>query len=150
MKVRLFSVAAAATLLAIVGLAGCGKEARVINRVKEIPLVGGRDTIYFERSQYWDRSRSIAWVDSNRQIITFRPASGSVAYVTLQNMGGVPLRRDTLRGTMQMPAEQYLRTGTQDTNMHLHIEFPDYRKPTTDVIVLIRNRDSVYREILFR
>jgi hypothetical protein len=65
-------------------------------------------------------------------------------------MGGVPLRRDTVRGLMQVPAEQYLRTGTQDTNMHLHIEFPDYRKPSTDVIVLVRNRDSVYREILFR
>jgi hypothetical protein len=137
-------------LLAIVFLAGCGKEARVVNRVKEIPLVGGRDTVYFERSEYWDRSRSIAWIDSNRQLITFRPPAGTVAYVTLQNMGGVPLKRDTIRALRQVSAEQYLRTGTQDTNMHLHIDFPDYRKPSTDVIIFIRNRDSIYREILFR
>lgn len=145
MNVRVLLVVAAAAVFV-----GCGREARVVNRVKEIPLVGGRDTVYFERSAYWDRGRSRAWVDSNRQTITFRPGSGSTVFVTLQNMGGVPLRRDTLRAAMQLPAEQYLRTGTLDTNMHLHIEFSDYRKPSTDVIILIRNRDSVYREILFR
>jgi hypothetical protein len=150
MKLRLLVPMAALAVLGGIVLAGCGREARVVNKVKQISLVGGRDTIYFERSTYWDRDRSIAWVDSNRQTISFRPSAGVVAYISLQNMGGVPLRRDTLRAPMQIAAEQFLRTGTLDTNMHLHIDFPDYRKPPTDVIVLIRNRDSVYREILFK
>jgi hypothetical protein len=140
----------AIVLVASTGFIGCGRKARIVNKVKEISLVGGRDTVYFERSSQWDRGRSIAWVDSNRQSISFRANSGTIAYITLQNMGGVPLRRDTLHGPLQVPAEQYLRTGTLDTNMHLHVDFPDYRKPPTDVIVLVRNRDSVYREILFR
>jgi hypothetical protein len=137
-------------IVPVVMIVGCGRHARLVNKVKEIALVGGRDTVYFERSEYWDRGRGIAWVDSNRQTVSFRPAAGTIAYVSLQNMGGVPLKRDTVRGPLQFSAEHFLRTGTLDTNMHLHVDFPDYRKPPTDVIVLIRNRDSVYREILFK
>ncbi|HWF44497.1 MAG TPA: hypothetical protein VG537_07640 [Candidatus Kapabacteria bacterium] len=131
-------------------LVACGrKPASLIEAVKEIPLSGGHDTIYMERSRAWDRGRDIARADSNRQTIGFRPAPGEIAFVTLRNMGGVPLKRDTIRGAIREPAEIFLRTGTLDTNMNLHIEFPDWHRPQTDVIVYIRNRDSVYREFLF-
>ena len=131
-------------------LSGCGKgPARMVDAVKEIPLSGARDTMYMERSSYWDRRQSIARTDSNRQTITFKPMPGEIAYVTLRNMGGVPLRRDTINGVRHESAEQFLRTGTLDTNMHIHIEFPDWKKAPTDVVVFIRNRDSVYREFLF-
>jgi len=142
------SIALIGTLLL---LASCGKgPARLIDAVKEIPLSGGHDTMFMERSSYWDYGgRSIARTDSNRQTISFKPASGDVAYVTLRNMGGVPLKRDTIRSAIRLPAEQFLRTGTRDTNMHLTIDFPDPRRPETDVIVFIRNLDSAYREFLF-
>jgi hypothetical protein len=131
-------------------LVSCGRRpARLIEAVKEIPLSGGHDTIYMERSHAWDRGRDIARTDSNPQTIGFRPIPGEIAFVTLRNMGGVPLKRDTIRGPIREPAEIFLRTGTLDTNMHLHIEFLDWHRPQTDVVVYIRNRDSVYREFLF-
>ncbi len=131
-------------------IGACGKkEVRLIDKVKQISLSGGRDTVYMERSRYWDDGRDIARSDSNRQMITFNPGSTPITYVTLENMGGVPLRRDTIRGLVKESAEMFLRTGTLDTNMHLHIDFPDYKKPQTDVVIYIRNRDSVYREIMF-
>ena len=142
-------------LLTMIGtlllLASCGKgPARLVNAVKEIPLSGGNHTMYMERSSYWDRhGLSIARTDSNRQTITFEPAPGDVAYVTLRNMGGVPLKRDTIRSVVHLPAEHFLRTETRDTNMLLTIGFSDPRRPETDVIVFIRNLDSAYREFLF-
>ncbi len=133
-----------------VTLLGCGKgPARLVDAVKEIPLSGGKDTMFMERSSYWDGRQSVARTDSNRQIITFKPLPGEVAFVTLRNMGGVPLRRDTIRSARQESAEHFLRTGTLDTNMHIHIEFADWKRAPTDVVVFIRNRDSVYREFLF-
>lgn len=131
--------------------ASCGKgPARLIDAVKEIPLSGAHDTLYMERSSYWDRrGLSVARTDSNRQTITFKPAPGDVAFVTLRNMGGVPLKRDTIRGVQREAAEHFLRTGTRDTNMHLTIGFSDPHRPETDVIVFIRNVDSAYREFLF-
>ncbi|HZK76883.1 MAG TPA: hypothetical protein VFD13_08255 [Candidatus Kapabacteria bacterium] len=141
--------------LAIIGtvllLASCGKgPSRLIDAVKEIPLSGGHDTMYMERSSYWDRhGLSVARTDSNRQWVTFKAAPGDAAYVTLRNMGGVPLMRDTIRGVQHESAEHFLRTGTRDTNMHLTIAFADSRRPETDVIVFIRNLDSAYREFLF-
>lgn len=131
-------------------LASCGqKEVRIVDKVKEISMSGGHDTVYFERSSYWDHGRNIARSDSNHQTISFKPLSGQIAYVVLENMGGVPLKRDTIRSERRESAEWYLRTGTLDTNMHIHIEYPDYKKPQTDVVCYIRNRDSVYREIMF-
>lgn len=119
----------------------------MINAVKEIPLSGGRDTMYMERSNYW--GRRAARTDSNRQTITFKPAPGDVAFVTLRNMGGVPLKRDTVRAFQKVSAEHFLRTGTRDTTMRLTIDFPNPRRPPTEVLVFIRNLDSVYREYLF-
>ncbi|HEX5316364.1 MAG TPA: hypothetical protein VFX22_06910 [Candidatus Kapabacteria bacterium] len=132
-------------------LASCGKRpARLVDAVKEIPLSGGHDTVFMERSSYWDpHGIAVARTDSNRQAITFKPAPGDIAFVTLRNMGGVPLKRDTIRGVQRDGAEHFLRTGTRDTNMHLTIAFSDPRRPETDVIVFIRNVDSAYREFLF-
>jgi hypothetical protein len=131
-------------------ITSCGKSpARIIEAVKEIPLSGGHDTIFLERSTYWDRGHSYARTDSNRQMMTFKPAPGDIAFVTLRNMGGVPLQRDTIRSFQRVPAERFLRTGTRDTTMQITIEFPDSRRPQTDVIVFIRNLDSAYREFLF-
>src|SRR2546421_838800 len=125
-------------LLLLLLLAACGKgPARLVDAVKEIPISGGHDTMFMERSSYWDRTRSIARIDSNRQAITFKPSLGDIAYVTLRNMGGVPLKRDTIRTVIHVPAEQFLRTGTLDTNLHLTIEFPDPHRAPTDVIVYI-------------
>ena len=138
-----------AGLLVTIALTGCSRpSARLIDAVKEIPLSGGHDTIYIERSNHWDRGLKRARTDSNRQTIVFKPASGEIAYVTLRNMGGVPLKRDTIQGLRRFPAELFLRTGTLDTNMHLNVEFSDWHKAQTDVVVYIRNRDSVYREFL--
>ena len=138
-------------LLAACGIASCGKgPARLIDAVKEIPLSGGHDTIFIERSSYWDHGGpSIARTDSNRQTITFKPVQGDIAFVTLRNMGGVPLKRDTIRGPERLSAEHFLRTGTRDTNMHLTIEFSDPRRTSTDDMIFIRNLDSAYREFLF-
>ncbi len=132
-------------------LASCGKgPARLIDAVKEIPLSGGHDTLFMERSSYWDHyGPSIARTDSNRQTISFKPAPGDVAFVTLRNMGGVPLKRDTVQTSEHFSAEHFLRTGTRDTNMHLTIEFADPRRQPTDDIVYIRNLDSAFREYLF-
>jgi len=105
--------------------------------------------MFVERSHFWDRDEAVARVDSNRQTIGFRIGPGDVAYVTLRNMGGVPLKRDTVRSSSRFPAETFLRTGTRDTNMHLTVEFADPHRPATDAAVFIRNRDSVYREFLF-
>jgi hypothetical protein len=131
-------------------ISGCGHgPARLIDAVKEIPIAGAHDTMYMERSRHWDRTRHIARTDSNRQIISFKPAPGEIAFVTIRNMGGVPLHRDTIRSARREAAELFLRTGTLDTNMHLTIEFADPHRAPTDVIVFIRNRDSVFREFLF-
>ena len=135
-------------LLQLISSCGHG-PARLIDAVKEIPISGGHDTMYMERSSHWDRNRHIARTDSNRQVISFKPAPGEIAFVTLRNMGGVPLHRDTIRSARREAAEHFLRTGTLDTNMHLTIDFADPRRASTDVIVFIRNRDSVYREFLF-
>ncbi len=139
-------------VIVVFSLTGCGhRPARLINTVKEIPLSGGNDTIFAERSSYWDmgRAEAVARVDSNRQELTFRTSPGDVVVVTMRNMGGVPLKRDTVRRASKAAAERFFRTGTLDTNMHLTVEHLNPKIPETDVIVFIRNRDSVYREFLF-
>ncbi len=147
---RRFGIVCCVIILVALGASGCSNKARIVNTVKEVPISGALDTVFFERSKYWDREQPEARVDSNRQTITFRPSGKDVAYAILQNMGGVPLRRDTIRGQKSIPAEQYLRTVTRDTNLRLHVEFSDWRRPATDIIVYLRNRDSVYREVLVR
>ena len=143
---RLLSLCAAVSIL----LVSCGKEpARLVDAVKEIPISGGRDTMFIERSSFWDAGEAIARTDSNRQTITFKLSPGDIEFITLRNMGGVPLKRDTIRSVVREPAEIFLRTGTRDTNMRLTVESADTRKPETNVVVFIRNRDSVYREFLF-
>src|SRR5579883_1466462 len=137
-------------ILSLIFIASCGHgPARLVDKVKEIPSLFARDTMFMERSSFWDRDHTVARVDSNRQTISFKPAANEVLFVTLRNMGGVPLKRDTIRGVKREPAELFLHTGTRDTNMHLTIESTDARRQPTDVVIYIRNRDSVYREFLF-
>jgi hypothetical protein len=131
-------------------MTGCGKrETKLIERVKRIPMSGAKDTLYMERSKAWNTRQVEAPIDSNRQSITFRPLPGELAYVILQNMGGVPLRRDTVRKETTFACEEYLQTMTLDTNLRIHVEFQNYRTPTTDVSVFIRTPDSAYRQIRF-
>ena len=151
MKIRIERSVALGFVVILTCLAiGCGQKARVINTVKEVPISGAVDTIFFERSSFWDRDHALAKVDSNRQVITFRPTAKQVAFAILENMGGVPLRRDTIRKLTSIPAETYLRTVTHDTNLRLHVEFSDWKIPASDILIYVRNTDSIYREVLIR
>ena len=138
-------------IFVLVLLPGCGRgPAKLVNTVKEIPLSSSHDTIFAERSNFWDAGKSeTARIDSNRQSFTFKPSAGDILVVTLRNMGGVPLKRDTIRRPSKTAAESFLRTGTMDTNMHMTIEHANSKLPETDIIIFIRNRDSVYKEFLF-
>jgi hypothetical protein len=137
-------------ILLLVVLAACGKkETRLVMNAKRIPISGARDTLFMERSKFWDDRNHKSAVDSNRQTISFIPLQKEVAFVTLQNMGGVPLRRDTIRAERSFPAEDYLQTMTKDTNLRLRIDFQNYRIPPTDVIIYIRTPDSAYERIRF-
>jgi hypothetical protein len=121
-----------------------------VDEDKVIPVTGAIDTIYFERSKFWDTRSQKATVEENRQDITFVPLSEKERmFVIVQNMGGVPLKRDTVRTRKTVKAEELLRTVTKDTNLRIHIEFNDWKKTPTDVVVYIRKADSVYRNIRF-
>ena len=131
-------------------MAGCGsRDVCLLEQAKTIPVSGGREKLYAERSSYWDDQGHTARSKSNRQMFTFVPPEGLTLYVNLENMGGVPMKRDTIRTTKYFFAETYLRTITKDTNLSIHIETSDRKKPPTDVEVYVRNVDSVYSQIRF-
>ena len=69
--------------------------------------------------------------------------------MTLENMGGVPMKRDTFKTRGYRFAEVYLRTSTRDTNLQIHIETNDKTKPPTNVAIYMRNIDTVCSQILF-
>jgi len=133
-------------------LTGCGKgDTKLIENPKSIALLGSTDTILAERSAYWNTPMLEAAVKENRQAIQFEPGGKLTYYAYLENMGGVPLKRDTIRATKTLKMEEYLRTITKDTNMILHIESSDRTKGPTEVVVYIRNRpDSAYKLIQFK
>jgi hypothetical protein len=134
----------------MLSVCACKNDAWLINEEKVIPVTGAIDTLYFERSKFWDTRAEKASVEENRQEITFVPLSPKEKlFVVVQNMGGVPLRRDTIRTTKTFPAETFLRTFTKDTNLRIHVEFTDWKKTPTDVVVYIRHVDSIYRSIRF-
>ncbi|MEO6938744.1 MAG: hypothetical protein ABI444_01170 [Candidatus Kapaibacterium sp.] len=131
-------------------MAGCGgRDVCLLEQAKTIPVSGGNEKLYAERSSYWDDQGHTARSKSNRQMFTFVPPPGLTLYVNLENMGGVPMKRDTIRTTKYVFAETYLRTITKDTNLSIHIETSDRKKPPTDVEVYVRNVDSVYSQIRF-
>lgn len=133
----------------ILVLTGCNKEADLLEQPRVLSATGERDTIFVERSKFWENKQQEATVDSIRQYFVFKPKAGETMYVLLENTGGVPLRRDTIKTIDTMYLEHYLRTPAKDTNLYLSIEYPDFRKAPTDVFLYIRNRDSVYREVVF-
>ena len=130
-------------------LASCSSEADLLEQPKLISASGERDTIFVERSKFWENKQQKASVDSIRQYFVFKPKAGETLYVLLENTGGVPLRRDTVTKVDTMYLEHYLRTPAKDTNLYLSIEYPDFRKAPTDVFLYIRDRDSVHKEVLF-
>jgi hypothetical protein len=136
--------------LAFAGLlASCSSKADLLDKPKVIAASGERDTIYVERSKFWQNKQQKASVDSIRQYFIFKPKAGETMYVLLENTGGVPLRRDTISKIDTMYLEHYLRTPAKDTNLYLSIEYPDFRKAPTDVFLYIRDRDSVHKEVVF-
>ena len=130
-------------------LASCNSRADLLEEPKVIAASGKRDTIYVERSKFWSDKKQKSSVDSNRQFFIFKPRAGQLMYVLLENTGGVPLRRDTIRDIDTVSLEHYLRTPAKDTNLYLSIEHPDLGKAPTDVFLYIRNPDSVYKEVIF-
>jgi hypothetical protein len=144
------TIALALTLFSAGALIGCRKkEALLIERVKSIPLSGAKDTLFIERSPYWDTKNHQARVDSNRQVFLFFPPKGQLLFVSVENMGGVPLKRDTIWVTKTIPVEEFLHTSTKDTNLNLHIAFKDWHKAPSDIVLYIRNADSVYAKVRF-
>lgn len=143
---RFRSLAMAMCLPAILA---CSGEADLVEEPKRVSASGSRDTVYVERSKFWETQNQKASVDTNRQQFIFRAKPSSPMIVLLENAGGVPLRRDTFRTTDTLPLEHYLRTPGKDTNLYLRIEYSDYHKAPSDVFLYIRNPDSVYREVVF-
>jgi hypothetical protein len=140
-------------LLAVLGilapLASCSGDADLVEKPRFVSASGARDTIYVERSKFWEDKKQKSSVDSNRQIFIFKPKAGEAMYVLLENTGGVPLRRDTITTLDTISLEHYLRTPAKDTNLYMSIEYADFRKLHTDVFIYIRNPDSVYKEVVF-
>lgn len=130
-------------------LASCKSEADLVGEPRYVNASGARDTVFVERSKFWEDKKQKSSVDSNRQFFIFKPKSGEAMYVLLENTGGVPLRRDTITKLDTISLEHYLRTPNKDTNLYLSIEYADFRKIHTDVFIYIRNRDSVYKEVVF-
>jgi hypothetical protein len=130
-------------------LASCKSEAELVEEPRYVSASGGRDTIFVERSKFWEDKKQKSSVDSNRQVFIFKPKAGEAMYVLLENTGGVPLRRDTITKLDTLSLEHYLRTPAKDTNLYLSIEYADFRKLHTDVFIYIRNRDSVFKEVVF-
>ncbi|HET6510741.1 MAG TPA: hypothetical protein VFH43_01005 [Candidatus Kapabacteria bacterium] len=130
-------------------LASCSGKADLLEEPRVIAASGDRDTIFVERSKFWENKQQKASVDSVRQYFIFKPKAGETMYVLLENTGGVPLRRDTISKIDTMFLEHYLRTPAKDTNLYLSIEYPDFRKAPTDVFLYIRDRDSVHKEVVF-
>lgn len=136
-------------LLACSMLASCNSEADLVEKPKVISASGQRDTIFVERSKFWENQKQEASVDTNRQFFIFKPKAGEAMYVLVENTGGVPLRRDTIRKIDTLSLEHFLRTPAKDTNLYLRIEYADFRKAPSDVFLYIRNPDSVYKEVVF-
>jgi hypothetical protein len=129
---------------------GCQKtDVCLLNQVKRIPVTGKNDVVYIERSQFWDGAGIKARSGSNRQTFIFVPPPNMTLFVTLENMGGVPLKRDTFKTKSFRFAETYLRTSTKDTNLAIHIETSDKTKRPTDVTLYMRDVDSVCSDIRF-
>lgn len=129
---------------------GCHKkEVTLLDKSKRIPVMGKNDVVYVERSKFWDGRGMTARSESNRQTFTFVPPPNTTLFVTLENMGGVPLKRDTFKTKSYRFAETYLRTSTKDTNLSIHIETGDKTKPPTDVTIYMRDIDSVCSDIRF-
>jgi hypothetical protein len=142
----LFSFLPLAGLLALVS---CSGKADLVEKPRFVSASGVRDTIFVERSKFWEDKKQKSSVDSNRQSFIFKPKSGEAMYVLLENTGGVPLRRDTITRLDTISLEHYLRTPAKDTNLYMSIEYADFRKLHTDVFIYIRNPDSVYKEVVF-
>lgn len=140
---RAFSIAG------LFALASCSGKADLVEKPRLVSASGDRDTIFAERSKFWEDKHQKSSVDSNRQIFIFKPKPGEAMYVLLENTGGVPLRRDTITKLDTISLEHYLRTPAKDTNLYMSIEYADFRKLHTDVFIYIRNPDSVYKEVVF-
>ncbi len=136
-------------VLAFLSLACQKKEVSLIDKAKRIPVIGKNDVVYVERSKFWDGPNIKARSESNRQTFTFVPPPNMTLFVTLENMGGVPLKRDTFKTRGYRFAETYLRTTTKDTNLAIHVETADKTKQPTDVTIYMRDVDSVCSEIRF-
>lgn len=147
MRSRLFPILLCAGAI----LGGCTKKStKLVDRTKTIPLLGAHDTILAERSAYW-QGKERASIDTNRQQITFSPSGKLIYFATLENMGGVPLKRDTIRAEKSLRLEDYLQTVTKDTNLQLHIESNDRTKTPSEIVIYIRNHpDSVYQKIILQ
>jgi hypothetical protein len=133
----------------LTSLASCNSDADLVEKPRVVSASGARDTIFVERSKFWEDKKQKSSVDSNRQVFIFKPKVGEAMYVLLENTGGVPLRRDTITRTDTISLEHYLRTPAKDTNLYMSIEYADFRKLHTDVFIYIRNPDSVYKEVVF-
>jgi hypothetical protein len=135
--------------LSLLVLSSCGGKADLVENPKVIAASNERDTIYVERSKFWETNKQKASVDSNRQFFIFKPKASEAMFVLLENTGGVPLSRDTIRQIDTLSLEHFLRTPAKDTNLYMRIEYADYRKAPTDVFLYIRNPDSVYQQVVF-
>jgi hypothetical protein len=138
-----------APLCCLIFLSGCRQDAELLEEPKRVFASGSRDTVFVERSKFWQLPNQKAHVDTNRQHFIFKPKASSPMIVLLENAGGVPLRRDTFRTTDTLSLEHYLRTPGKDTNLYLRIEYADYNKAPSDVFLYIRSPDSVFREVVF-
>ena len=125
------------------------REVTMTDAVKTFPVSGGSGNVYVGRSEFWDKGNSGSHPSENRQTFVFIPPEHLALYVELENMGGVPLHRDTMRSKTYRFADLYLRTATRDTNLQIHIELSDKTKPPTDVSVFVRDVDTVCSQIRF-
>ncbi len=148
-RVNRLVLAAAAFVLAMTSFACERPEVMLIDKPKRIPVVGKNDVVYVERSKFWDGAGIKARSESNRQTFTFVPPPNTTLFVTLENMGGVPLKRDTFKVKTYRFAETYLRTSTKDTNLSIHIETNDKTNRPTDVTIYMRDVDTVCSDIRF-